>query len=216
MHILLFGATGATGRHLVEQALARGHVVTAFVRDPARLRVQHASLRHVVGDVMSPANVDAALPGHDAVLCALGTFPDAKGDAGRRQPKVPVCEVGTANIVASMRKAGVRRIVVESVACIGESRHTGRFGAGAIVHLAMPEVMQDHERQEAILKGSALDWTIVRPTKLKEGPAKGSLQSGEDLPWSLLSSVRRADVAAFMLDALTAGATVSRAFTVRN
>ncbi len=216
MHLLLFGATGASGQHLVEQGLARGHTVTAFVRDPARLHVQHASLRHVVGDVLSPADVAAALPGHDAVVCALGTFPDRKADAARRQPKIPVCAVGTTNIASAMRHSGVRRIVVESAACVGESRRTGRFGAGAIVHLAMPEVMRDHERQEEILKGSDLDWTIVRPTKLKDGPALGKVRAGEALPWSLLSSIRRADVASYMLDALSDDATRARAITIKN
>src|SRR5690242_21851148 len=72
LRLLVLGATGGTGKELVRQPLARGHTVTAFVRDPARLAIAHASLRTVVGDALDPAAVDAAVPGHDAVLCALG------------------------------------------------------------------------------------------------------------------------------------------------
>jgi putative NADH-flavin reductase len=215
MNVLIFGATGATGRELVQQALERGHSVTAFVRDPARLTQRHAELRHVVGDVMSHACVDAAVAGHDAILCALGSFPDNKADTHRRQAKTPVCSVGTRNILTAMARSGARRIVVETAACIGESRQAGRFGAGHIVHLAMPDVMRDKELQESLLKASSVDWTIVRPAKLKNGPPSGRLQAGDDLAWSLLSSVRRSDVAAFMLDALQDAATIRRAITLR-
>ena len=214
MNILIFGATGATGRQLVEHALAAGHSVTAFVRDPARLHVAHPSLRHVVGDVMVPPTIEPAMPGHDAVLCALGTKPQDKADIGRRQPGVPVCSVGTANIMAAMARAGVRRIVVESSASVGHSLRTGRLGAGHVVRLLLRDVMRDKEQQESLVRNSSLDWTIVRPVMLNDRPAKGRLRSGDQLAWSLASSVSRADVAAFMISTLEDRSTLGRAITV--
>jgi len=216
MHLLIFGSTGATGQELVRQALMQGHGVTAFLRDPARLTITHPSLRHVVGDVMDGPSVDAAMPGHQAVLCALGNFPEGKADADRRQRKVPVCSVGTGHIAAAMARHGLRHLIVESSASVGESRSTGRFGAGFVLRLLLGDVMADKDRQDEVLQGSALDWTLVRPPKLNNGPAKGRLQSDEGLAWSLASTASRADVAAFMLAALNDATTIRRALTVRD
>lgn len=214
MKLLVFGATGATGQHLVRQALEQGHTVTAFVRDATRLRTSHPLLRHVVGDAMDAASVEGALPAHDAVLCALGSMPEGKEDLVRRQRGVPVCSVGTGHIVAAMARSNVRRIVVESSAGVGESRAAGRFGSSFVLHLLLGDVMADKERQEALVRGSTLDWTIVRPAKLNNRPAKGRLSSGDGLSWTLASSASRADAAAFMLAALADTSTIGRAITV--
>jgi putative NADH-flavin reductase len=86
MNLPIFGATCATGRHLVRQALDLGHCVTAFLRDPARLPIAHSSLHHVVGDVMSSASVEAAVPGQTAILCALGDMTEGKADLWEADP----------------------------------------------------------------------------------------------------------------------------------
>lgn len=216
MRLLIFGSTGATGLELVRQAMAQGHTVTAFLREPARLTISHPSLRPVVGDVMNATSVDAAMPGHEAVLCALGNFPEGKADADRRQRKVPVCSVGTGHIAGAMARHGPRRLVVESAASVGESRHTGRFGAGLVLRLVLGDVMADKDLQDEVLQRSALDWTLVRPPKLNNRPARGRLQSGEGLAWSMASKASRADVAAFMLAALNDETTSRRALTVRD
>lgn len=215
MNILIFGATGSTGRCLVVEALAREHAVSAFVRDPARLPVQHAGLRVISGDVMNADSVEAAITGHDAVLCALGVLPGARADASRSQRGVPVCSVGTRNILSGMAKHGVKRLVVQSAASVGESRHTGRFGAGWIVRTVMRDIMEDKERQDALLKASTADWTLVRPVKLVERAATGQINSGEELSWSLASKVSFADVAVFMVAAIDMNGTVRKAITIR-
>lgn len=215
MNIIIFGPTGSTGRLLVEQALAAGHSVTAFVRDPARLRTTHPQLRLAVGDVMDAASVAAAMPGHNAVLCALGALPNAKIDASRAQRSVPVCSVGTNNILAAMTACAIRRIVVLTAANVGESRRTGRFGAAFIIRLVIGDIMEDKDKQEAMVMVSATDWTIIRPVKLKDGPATHRVKSGEDLPWSLLSTITLADTAAFMLAALSDLKTIGLAITIR-
>ncbi|MDH3351659.1 MAG: NAD(P)H-binding protein, partial [Gammaproteobacteria bacterium] len=88
MKILIFGATGTVGRELVTQALEKGHEVTAFARNPSKLEIEHPSLEIIEGDVMESALVDRAVPGHDAVLVALGA-----GTKGQ------VRATGTRNIV---------------------------------------------------------------------------------------------------------------------
>jgi putative NADH-flavin reductase len=211
---LIFGATGGTGKQLVEQALERSHRVTAFVRDPGRLALSTPALRVITGDVMSAQDVEAAMPGHDAVLCAIGTMPESKADRVRRQPGVRVCSEGTRNIVDAMKHTGIRRIVVESSASVGESRHTGKFAASLVLWMFLREVMEDKERQEAVVLQSDLDFTIVRPPKLNFGPRKSTLRAGADLRWGLRDTASRADVAAFMLDAIADGGTVRRAMTV--
>ena len=71
--VVIFGSTGDIGRQLVEQALARGHAVRAFARNPAQLEIKHADLQAVQGDVMDFALVEQALQGQEDVVSALGT-----------------------------------------------------------------------------------------------------------------------------------------------
>ena len=216
MNLIIFGATGATGRLLVESALAAGHSVTAFVRDSKRLPVNHSRLRIVEGDAMDLASVASALPGQEAAICALGTMPEGKADLARRQPGVPVCSVGTRNILAAMDSCGCRRLLVESSASVGDSFSTGFLGAGFIVRLALRQIMADKELQEAATKASACDWTILRPVKLTDAPAKGNLKSGVSLRWNITSSATRADVANYMVNLLADSGTYRKAITLRN
>ncbi|MET3930245.1 uncharacterized protein YbjT (DUF2867 family) [Lysobacter sp. OAE881] len=215
MNVVVFGATGSTGRLAVEAALSAGHVVTAFARDPVRMRASHPFLRVVKGDVMDPASVAPAVRSADAIICALGAIPRAKDDRWRRQPGVPVCSVGTANILAAMPQDRGRLIVQSSVS-VGDSYATGRFGAGFLVKLALKEVMADKEKQEALVRASGCDWTIVRPATLTFKPARGDLKVGTDLRWSILSTATRADVANYMVGILDSPTTHGLALTLRN
>ena len=216
MNVVVFGPTGSTGRLVVEFALAAGHVVTAFVRDPKRMPLTHPNLRIVKGDAMDPASVASAVQGQDAVICTLGVKPQAKDDLGRRQPGVPVCSVGTKNILAAMPLGRGRRLIVESSVSVGESYHTGSFGAGFLVKLALKEVMADKEEQEAAVRESDCDWTIVRPATLTFKRARGNLKAGTDLRWNITSTATRADVAEYMVKILDDPATYKKAITVRN
>jgi hypothetical protein len=143
-------------------------------------------------------------------------MPEEKADLVRRQPGVPVCSVGTRHILAAMATCGCRRLVVESSACVGDSCATVVLGAGYIVRLALRQVMADKELQEAATRASACDWTLVRPVRLSNAPAKESLKTGVGLRWSLASSATRADVADFMVRILTDGRTHRQAITLKN
>ncbi len=102
MRLIVFGASGATGRQLVEQALAANHEVTAFVRNPARFRIEHPRLTVTQGDALDPQRVSAAIAGQDAVLYAIGT---------NRRSTLTVCTESTRHIIAAMKQHGMRRLV---------------------------------------------------------------------------------------------------------
>jgi len=113
MKLAIFGATGKTGIELVKQALEQGHVVTAFVRDPARLAIEDEGLTLVTGDVFDPASVAQAIQGQDVIICALGAGSDLK--------KTTIRTTGTINIISSMQKHNVKRLMVITAMGTGES-----------------------------------------------------------------------------------------------
>ena len=195
MKILIFGATGGTGRELVRQALARDYDVTAYARNPNTLAdLTSANLKVVRGDVLEPAAVENAVRGHDAVLCVIGA------GAGRTRLR----EEGTRNIVRAMQKAGVCRLICQSSLGFGDSRaNLGFLTKYVIVPVFLRHAFADHERQEAVVKESALDWTIVRPPHLNDGPHTGTYRHGfPTTDTGIQGKISRADVADFMLKQL--------------
>ncbi|MBZ9656824.1 NAD(P)-dependent oxidoreductase [Phyllobacterium lublinensis] len=215
MKVIVFGATGSTGRLVVESALSAGHLVTAFVREPNRMSLTHPHLRIVKGDAMDFGTVAPAIPGADAIICTLGPIPQAKEDLGRRQLGVPVSSVGTKNILAAMPHGRGRLVVLSSVS-VGESYATGSFGAGFLVKLALKKVMADKEEQEAAVRQSDCDWTIIRPATLTFKPRRGNLRAGTDLSWHITSTATRADVADYMVKILDDPTAFKKAITLRN
>ena len=197
MNVLVFGASGATGREVVKQALDRGHSVRAFVRDPGKLQIKHARLATMVGDVTEYASVERAGRDADAVASALGS-----GNALGPQPALID---GVRNIVQAMEQAGVRRLVYLSMLGVdGSGRQLGIVDRYIVLPILLRNVMRDHAKKEGIIKRSTLDWVVVRPPRLTNGPYTGSYRSGEDVrAGTLLASISRADVADFMVKQLT-------------
>jgi uncharacterized protein YbjT (DUF2867 family) len=198
--ILVVGATGGTGRELVAQALERGLVVTALVRDPSRLPVADERLSVVRGDVLDPASLEAAMRGQEAVLCALGHR--------RYFHPTRILSRGTRNILRAMEAHGVRRIVVETSLGIGDG--AGRMGLYytlLVIPLVLPFYFRDKARQERIIAESRSEWIIVRPGALTNDRARGRVRHGLGVG-SFIRTVRisRADVAGFMLDQLGSNA----------
>jgi len=196
MNLVIFGATGGTGRALVEQALDQGHTVTAFVRKASRMRVKHRRLKLAIGDVLNYATVEAAIAGQDAVLSALGHK--------RWLIKTSILSRGTRNIVAAMTKCRVRRFVCETSLGVGDSR--GRLGilyTFFLIPLLLYFYFQDKELQEKCIMQSSLDWIIVRPAALTNGKQTGVVREGKDIGSLLFTHrISRADVASFMLSEL--------------
>lgn len=195
MKIIVFGSTGGTGRQIVEQALAQGHIVTAFARNPAKFDLQHANLRVVQGNVMDFALVERALQGQEAVLSSLGT-PASQKDTLRSD--------GTQNIIRAMEKAGVRRFICMTTLGMGDSRDLLPFTYKYIlVPLILRSAFADSERQEQFIRQSQVEWTIVRPGALTNGDRTGIYQHGFSVTAKgIKSKVSRADVADFMLKQL--------------
>ena len=210
--VAIFGATGGTGSYALRHALGAGFHVTAVVRDPQRLPLSHPALRVVRGDVMQPQSLLGVLDGHEAVLCLLGTMPEGEDARTRRQPGVPVCSTGTAHILAAMQAARVQRLVVLSSAGVGESRATGRLGMGRIVHAVLRDVMDDKERQEALVRASSTRWTILRPARFNRHAGSGRIAIGEDLRWGF-ATVSRDDVAQAMVQLIDDRSSVGKALT---
>jgi putative NADH-flavin reductase len=204
--LTIFAATGGVGRHLLTQAVAAGHDVTAVVRNPANLV---ADVRSVRADLMSPdaAALETALAGADAALSGLGPRSFADADAG-------VAWRGTSAIVDAMWTVGARRIIAISAAPIGTVASPGRPqppkhdpGDGFFMrHLFAPfartafrRQYADVARMEEILRDSGLDWTAVRPPKLTNKPLTGAYRTAVDQNIRGGWSVSRADVAHYML-----------------
>ena len=196
MKIVIFGASGGTGRELVAQALGQGHHVTAQVRSPEKLAdLEHPQLVVMRGDVLDQADVDRAVEGQEAVLCAIG--------AGAE--RTTLREDGTRHIVTAMETTGLKRLVCLSSLGVGDSRaNLPFFTKHVIVGVFLRHAFADHERQEAVVRDSSLDWVIVRPPHLKDGPRTGEYRHGfTPTDRAIKGEISRADVADFMLHQLT-------------
>ncbi len=207
MKVVIFGSTGKTGVELVKQALEQGHSVTAFVRDPARLAVENDNLTIVTGDVFNPSSVVKAIEGQDAVICALGAGSDLK--------KTTVRTTGTINIINSMQKNNIKRLIVVTAMGVGESWNTLSFFNKFFFATLLRSSRDDHETQEAAVKESGLDWTIVRPSGLTETPRTGIYDVGENI-LATTSKIARADVADLIIKEVEENALIGKAVTITN
>ena len=221
MKLTVFAATGRIGRHLLDQALAAGHDVTAVARNPSTLP---DGVRTMAADlaVVDPPTLEPAVAGADAVLSGLG--PRSRSDAG-------IASVGTRAIVQAMQATGVRRIVVVSAAPVATVASPGRPnpprhdpGDGFVMrHLLAPalvaalrDVYADLALMEDVLRDSGLDWTAVRPPRLTNRPPAGTYRTaiGRNLRRGLL--VSRADVAQLMLAVLGRPETIGQTIGIAN
>jgi putative NADH-flavin reductase len=209
MKLTVFGASGRTGRPLVEQALAAGHEVTALVRDPARLPIMHERLHVVRGDVQDAAKVEQAVAGADAVLSALGHTPSSSKD---------VQAVATRNIINAMHKHGVKRLVSLTGAGIRDRQDQPKLVDkvfGFALKRLQPDVLRDAENHAKLIQGSDLDWVIVRGPRLVEGPHTGKYRVGYVGKNSGIR-ISRADVADFMLKQVTDSTYLRKAPMISN
>ena len=206
MRILVLGASGRTGRHVTEQALGHGHDVVALVRDSAGFRLWNEHLTVVEGDVTDAAAVQSAMEACDAVISALGS---------RGERPVSVYSDGIANTIRAMTARGIRRLVVVSSSGVGADSAGLSFAARAMRKLpGMRDVYEDMERMEGDVMLSDLDWTIVRPAGLTDGPLTGIYRVVEGNTVPKGSEISRADVAALLLKCAQGGLHAHRAVAV--
>lgn len=196
MNLLVIGASRGIGLRLVVQALGGGHRVTAFARHPEAIVAVHERLKKVRGNVLDPEALRAALDGQDAVVVVLGkkTPWDAPPDLFSR---------GTQMVLDAMALAGVTRLVCVTGIGAGDTRgHGGLLYDGLMLPLLLSKMYADKDRQEALVRASSIDWTLVRPGFLTDGPLTGDYRALTDLKGVKAGSIARADVAHFILDAL--------------
>ena len=205
MKILIFGATGQTGRLAAQQAVAAGHEVTVFVRDPAKF--QQPGVRVIKGDAMQAQDVAAAVAGQDAVISTLG---------GTTPYKVTHLEdTAMRNIVAAMKAGGVRRLVAISMMGVGTSKAQAPF---LYRNLLMPTFLRgttvDKTAMEREMTASGLDYVIARAPMLKNAPATGNVVVLQ--PQRTGHDITRADLAAFLVAQTASNDHLRQAVTVVN
>ena len=200
MKILVLGATGRTGRLVVEQALAAGHTVTAFARDPSKLKLRDDRLNIANGDARNVDDLIAALKGQDAVINTIG--------GGERR----LISTTSKALVEAMRKSGVKRLVAMSTFIATPNfRPTGmmKFFPRLVRGMAADDVAG-----VKVIESSGLSWTIVFTTLLENKPKAGFHLVGVDEPVTARNSINRADAADCLLAALDDRATVRQSFLV--
>lgn len=194
MKIVVFGASGGTGRELVRQGLAQGHEVTAFVRNRESM-AGVPEVRVVAGDARDPGAVATAVQGQEAVVSALGSR------SLRDSTLLPTAMTG---ILAAMRQHGVRRLIVLGAAGAwpGASSKVSGVGKTIVALLRLTLLRRAFAAQRAmqeLIFRSETDWTIVQPPFLLNEPGRGAYRvDGDGLP-PRGRRIARADVAAFML-----------------
>jgi uncharacterized protein YbjT (DUF2867 family) len=210
MKLVVLGATGRTGRLVVEQALMRGDEVVAYVRDPHGIGT-NPSLEIAVGQLDDMLALKAAINGVDAVLVCLGTH-------GKRMKKnVDLMQKSVPLIITAMKDANVSRLVLESAYGVGDTVRTAGFIARLVYKTLVGAIYQDKERSEALLPGSGLKWTSLYPVILTDGPLADAVEvrpMNQVHKVAGLPKVSRADVARIMLDAARDDRTIGQKLLV--
>lgn len=195
MKIVLFGASGRFGMNILEQVLDAGHMVTAFVRTPSNVQIEHPNLIVFQGDAMDAEAVEKAVSGQDAVISALGPT----------RPPVPhMMEASAKNNVAGMQKHGVRRIVSTAGAGVRQPEDRPKFIdylMGALLNLLVKDVLLDSVANVKVIQEADLDWTVARFPRLMDGEHTGRYRVGY-VGKDSGSQISRADGADFVLKEL--------------
>jgi len=193
MKIAVLGVTGAIGQQVTEQALAAGHEVRALVRDTSRQMLDRIDT--VPGDIVDAEAVARAVEGTDAVIWCVGATRNAAD-------QVPIFESVARNLVAAMRRHGVRRLVALSGAGVtmrGERKPLSGRLMSAVVKVAARHVYEAKRREFEVFTRSDLEWTLLRPPRVVNGPVTGRSVVGLQLS---SSRVTQGDLAQAMVEQL--------------
>lgn len=209
MKLALFGATGKTGQHVVQQALDRGYAVSVLVRTPSKLTVSHRNLTVIQGDIRDAEKVNQVVAGVDAVLSVLGP--------SNNQPEMTISQ-GTALILNAMQTYNVSRLIVSAGAGVADPKDQPKLFHRLIpllLKLISRNVYEDMVHVVQQVRASDRDWTIVRVPMLTDQGATGDIRVG----WvgvNTGSRLSRADMARFMLDQLDDTSFIGQAPAISN
>ena len=200
--LLILGGAGLTGRLIAAQALAEGHSVTVLSRHPEQLTLTHPRLKAIAGDVTEDGVIARALPGHDAVLSALGR--------GQRLSSGHLMARTTARLLPAMMQSGPKRLVYLSAFGAGEGKTHTRGLQRVMYATLLRWLAADKAVADAEVSRSALDWTIVAPVTFSRDARVGRYRVGERLDVRGLPMISRASVADFMLKCLGDRTTIGK------
>jgi putative NADH-flavin reductase len=204
MRTAIFGATGRTGKHLIEQALSQGHSVTAFARTPSKLSVSHPQLHIIQGDVLKPESVEIAVKGQDVVVSVLGLKHGG--------PSTTLVD-GTENIIRAMKKHGVERVLCVLTAGFLDEQVDSLIGKLLLwfYRLNAKAYLTPARLQYQSLQQSGLKWTAIRAVLLNEGVSKGRYRVAEvNIPRAGYQ-INTGDMAEFILKQLSSEEFIGRA-----
>jgi putative NADH-flavin reductase len=208
LKLVVLGATGGTGLELVKQAVDRGHFVTALVRSPERLKEFENRINIRQGDLLNCASLQQVIQGHDVVLSGFGPrVPVSKEDSSLLQRFAQA-------LTAAMPRAGVRRVIVESVAFL--FKNSIFPPAYLLGRLLFPRTVADASAMERIFANTDLDWTMVRPPELIDKPYTGKYRVREGHLPRFGFKISRADVADLMINLAENGTSIRRVVGVAN
>lgn len=193
LNILVIGANGGIGRKAVEEALAAGYRVTALLRTPSKLGLSHPRLEIAAGDIRQPETFEKYLDGHDAVISAIGEK--------NREPTTLYSE-GARNLLNMMKRKGIKRaffISAQAIEISPAQPFWARLVTKYIVQKLFGNGYADQRIMEKLVKQSDIDWTIMRPPRLTDGPATGRYRFAINKFLKNCFKISRADVAHFML-----------------
>ena len=196
MNVLIIGGTRGVGREVVAAAHKSGHTLTVMARNAGNFAGAVTGVRMVLGDAGDADDLDRAVAGQQVVVWTVGVKP------GRRP--VFVFSRGTQYLLAAMDRHQVRRLVCVTGAARDSKGRAGLFHGGLVRPLLLKSTHEDKDRQEAQIRASSLDWTIVRPGTLHDAPPTGLYQTLTTDSVSRPRGIARADVAAFIVDNLAA------------
>jgi uncharacterized protein YbjT (DUF2867 family) len=195
MKVLVIGGTRGLGREVAMAAHGAGLLVTVLARSAAGSAMPMTGVRTVIGDAEDLSDLERAVAGQQAVVWTVGV-------RVTRAP-VRVFSRGTQFLLAAMGRHGVRRVLCVTGIGAGDSRGHGGFLYDRIIQpLLLKSIYEDKDRQEAQLRASDVDWTIVRPGRLTNGPATGLVRALTNLAGVTAGKVSRKDVAAFIIENL--------------
>lgn len=194
MKVLVIASSRRIRRQLIAQAQTEGHQVTAL-EEKRRFRWRRPKHRAVEGDVLEERSLHPALAGQEAVVCWLEPRPRGENDSYLWE--------GTANLIRAMEKHGVQRLVCISACGAGESRgHCGFFYDKIVQPLFRRREYEDRDRQEELIRGTGLEWVIVRPARLTTGAARGEYMVLTDLRNFKAGRIAVVDAVEFVLKQL--------------
>ena len=208
MKLLVLGGTSGTGRHVVIQALEKGHQVTVLARDRTKAGLEHEHLRFADGDVRNTQALGEAMAGQQAVVSAIGR--------GRSFKSENLIADSVPGILAAMQSHHIKRLLFTSAIGVGDTFRDAPLPMKIFARTLLRGIYADKIIGDEMIRKSGLDWTIVQPVGLTDGPLTKRYRVGEHLPLSGLATISRADAAHFIVDRLDDRSTFGKTLVLAN